>query len=204
VQLNRSRGTHPPRDGRDRGSALVEGAVVAPLFFLLLFAILEFGLVFRQYLTMSTASRNATRTASTAGNAGQADYLTLQEIKRSTRAIRSDEITFIVIFKASDPTASIEDDAALQPCLVASQAGTCNRYVASDLDRPSSQFGDCSAASSTPDHYWCPTSRDVALSGPPDYVGVYIRTRYRAITGIFGRDYDFGEQTIYRLEPQTR
>ena len=42
------------------------------------------------------------------------------------------------------------------------------------------------------------------MSGPPDYVGVYVHTRYRAITGIFGRNYYFGEQTIYRIEPQTR
>jgi len=177
---------------------------VAPIFLLLIFAIFEFGLVFRQYLSMSTASRNATRTASTAGNNGQADYLTLQEIRRSTRALQDREITYVVIFKASTLTASIEDDAVLQPCLTASRVGICNRYVVSDFNRAVTDFGDCGTSSVSPDRFWCPSSRNVAVSGPPDHVGVYVRTRYQAITGIFGRNYDFGEQTIYRIEPQTR
>ena len=195
----------PPRRRRnERGSALVEGALVAPLFFLLLFAILEFGLVFRQYLTMSSADRNATRAASAAGNSSLADYVTLQNIKKSTTAIKSSEIQTIVIFKASSPTASITNDASLQPCLTASQAGLCNRYVASDLTRPSTQFGNCSGGSTTPDRFWCPSSRVVAASGPPDYVGVYITTKYQAVTRIFGKTYNLSEQTIYRMEAQTR
>ena len=193
------------RRGRgERGATLVEGALAAPLLFLLIFSILEFGLVFRQYLTMSTASRNATRTASAAGNAGQADFKILQEVTRSTRAIHSDEIQFIVVFKASGPNASIEDDAVLKPCLTASVANVCNRYVPSDLSRPVSAFGNCSPSSTTPDRYWCPTTRNVAVSAPPDYLGVYLRTRYRAATSIFGKSYDLGEQTVYRLEAQTR
>jgi hypothetical protein len=178
--------------------------MVAPLFFLLIFAIFEFGLVFRQYLTMSTASRNATRTASTAGNNGQADYLTLKEVRRSTRAIKDNEITYIVVFKAPTPTASLEDDTSLQPCLTASRPGICNRYVVSDFGRAPTDFGNCAVGSTSPDRFWCPSSRSVSVSGPPDYVGVYVHTRYRAITGMFGKNYEFGEQTIYRIEPQTR
>jgi Flp pilus assembly protein TadG len=204
VEFLRRRANRTRARTGERGAALVEGALVAPLFFLLIFAIFEFGLVFRQYLSMSTASRNATRTASTAGNLGQADYLTLQEIKRSTRAIKDSEITYVVVFKAPSPTASIEDDTALQPCLTASQTGICNRYVVSDFSRPTTDFGNCGTGSTSPDRYWCPSTRNVAVSGPPDYVGVYVHTRYQAITGIFGRNYDFGEQTIYRIEPQTR
>ncbi len=188
----------------ERGASLVEGVLVAPLFFLMIFTVFEFGLVFRQYLTVSSADRNATRTASAAGNAAQADYLTLQAIVRSTRAISSSELRSIVIFKATGPKSSITTDSSLIPCLTASQANLCNRYVASDLTRPSTQFGDCTASSSTPDRFWCPTSRKIAASAPPDYVGVYITSRYDSITGIFGKNFNFSEQTIYRLEPQTR
>lgn len=177
---------------------------MAPLFILLIFGVLEFGLVFRQYLTMSTADRNGTRAASAAGNTLQADYVTLQTIKRSTTAIRPEEIRTIVIFKAASPSASLEDDPGLTSCLNASKPGVCNRYVASDLTRPSSDFGDCSPGSVTPDRYWCPSSRIVAASGPPDYIGVYIATRYQAVTAVFGKSYDLSEQTIYRMEAQTR
>lgn len=188
----------------ERGATLVEGALVAPLFFLLIFSILEFGLVFRQYLTMSTADRNGTRAASAAGNAAQADYVTLQAIKKSSVAIKPSEIKTIVIFKASGPKASITDDLLLQPCLTTSVAGLCNRYTVSDLSRPIGDFGNCAIGSTSPDRFWCPTSRVVAASGPPDYIGVYIATKYQAVTKIFGKSYDLSEQTVYRMEAQTR
>jgi len=197
------RHARPHRRVGERGATLVEGALVAPLFFLLIFSILEFGLVFRQYLTMSTADRNGTRAASAAGNAAQADYVTLQAIKKSSTAIKTSEITAIVIFKASGPAASI-NDVALQACLTASVAGVCNRYTAADLARPVGDFGNCSLGSASPDRFWCPTTRVVAASGPPDYIGVYIATRYQAVTKIFGKSYNLSEQTVYRMEAQTR
>lgn len=179
----------------ERGATLVEGALVAPLFFLLIFSILEFGLVFRQYLTMSTADRNGTHAASTAGNAAQADYVTLQAIKKSSTTIKTSEIAAIVIFKASGPAASI-NDVTLQACLTASVAGVCNRYTATDLARPVGDFGNCSLGSASPDRFWCPTTRVVAASGPPDYIGVYITTRYQAaVTKVFGKSYNLSEQT---------
>jgi Flp pilus assembly protein TadG len=183
---------------------MIEGVLVAPLFFLLIFSTFEFGLAFRQYLTVSTASRNGTRSASAAGNFGDADYLTLQAIKSSTTALNANELTYIVIFKATGPTSSLENDTGLKPCMTASVAGVCNRYVVSDLSRPASDFGNCPGVTTGPDHYWCPTTRNVSASGALDYVGVYIHSRYKAATGIFGKSFDFGEQTIYRMEPQTR
>ena len=188
----------------DRGVTLVEGAIVAPLFLLLVFTVFEFGLAFRQYLTISTADVNATRTASAAGNVGLADFLTLKEFNRSTAAIHASDVKTVVVFKAVGPKSSIENDASLMPCLTASRPGLCNRYVASDLGRDSSQFGNCAVGSTSPDRFWCPTSRIVAASGPPDYVGVYVATRYDSATGIFGKSFDFSQQTIYRLEAQTR
>ena len=49
-----------------------------------------------------------------------------------------------------------------------------------------------------------PAGRKVAVSDPPDYIGVYIATRYQAVTKIFGKSYNLSEQTVYRMEAQTR
>ena len=43
--------------GAERGSVLFEAAICAPIFFLVLFAVLEFGLAFRQYLTVVKIGR---------------------------------------------------------------------------------------------------------------------------------------------------
>jgi Flp pilus assembly protein TadG len=56
------RGWHA-RGERSRGAALVEFALVAPLLFLLLFGIVEFGFVFNDYQSVRQGVRDATRAA---------------------------------------------------------------------------------------------------------------------------------------------
>lgn len=55
---------------RDDGQDLVEFALIAPLFFLLLFGILEFGLVIWHYNTVSIAAREGARAAIMFGTEG--------------------------------------------------------------------------------------------------------------------------------------
>ena len=54
--------TGPPRKG-ERGSALVEFALVAMLFFAMLFGIIDFGRAFYTYHFLSSAARSAARWA---------------------------------------------------------------------------------------------------------------------------------------------
>jgi len=51
------------RNGRERGATLMEAALVLPLFFLLLLAIFEFGLIYSSYQTMVGAAREGARQA---------------------------------------------------------------------------------------------------------------------------------------------
>jgi Flp pilus assembly protein TadG len=47
----------------ERGQALVEFALVLPVFALLLFAVIQFGIVFNNYITLTDAVRTGARTA---------------------------------------------------------------------------------------------------------------------------------------------
>ena len=53
-----------PRRLRDRGAAMVEFALISPLFFLLLFGGIEMGLMFRGNLAVEDMTRSASRVAS--------------------------------------------------------------------------------------------------------------------------------------------
>ncbi len=53
--------------------ALVEAAIVIPLLLSLVLGLAEFGLMFRQYLTTSNASRAGARVGSSAGTGATAD-----------------------------------------------------------------------------------------------------------------------------------
>ena len=50
-----------------RGQAVVEFALVLPVFILILVGIMEFGLVFHQYLVVTSASREGARVAALGG-----------------------------------------------------------------------------------------------------------------------------------------
>jgi hypothetical protein len=49
------------RDRRDRGAVVVETAIILPVFVVLLVGILEFGLIFHNYLVLQSASREGAR-----------------------------------------------------------------------------------------------------------------------------------------------
>ena len=66
---------------RDRGTTIVEAAVVLPLLFLVLFALVEFGWAFKDSLSVGHGAREAARAGATFGNDPHANFLVLQEIE---------------------------------------------------------------------------------------------------------------------------
>jgi hypothetical protein len=183
-----------PDGGRERGAALVEAALVSPLIIVLLFGLLEFGMLFKDYLTVANATRAGARIGSAEGSNPQADYQILQSIKGASSAMSAGDIQRIVVFKASASNGTVP-----QTCKDGTPGSTCNVYVATDMNRPSSDFG-CGAGQ--PDNYWCPTTRKDNQADPPDYIGVYIKAQHNWITGLFGSSRMMGDTTVMRIEPQ--
>ena len=187
---------------RERGSAIIEAAIVTPVFFLLLFGVLEVGLLFRSNLTTTHASRDGARAASVYGRESETDFLVLQTIRHAADAMGVDAIEFVVIYKLDTPTSPMDSD-----CLVASKVDVCNRYVRSDFDlaldytngNPTPHFR-CAAGTAV-DRFWCPADRDSSI-GNADYVGVYIQTEHDYITGFFGESRLLDDTTVIRIEPE--
>lgn len=113
------------RRGRgEEGTTLLEFAFVAPVFFLLVFGILEFGLISRDYLTVDDALNDGARTAAIAGNGLGAldddpppavgdppllpfatpDFVAIKRIRQGLGVIPVKWIERIVIFHAQDPS----------------------------------------------------------------------------------------------------
>ncbi len=169
-------------------------------FLVLVFGLLEGSLLLSDSLTTAHVSKAGVRTASALGADAKTDYQVLRSIAREGRALDRADIELIVVYEATSAGA-----APSATC----QAGTavsdvCNVYVASDLDRPETAFGCLSATAL--DGYWCPTSRKTALTastgGPPDYVGVWIKTRHRMVTGLVGQNRMLLEHSVQRIEPR--
>lgn len=185
----------------ERGATLVEFAVVAPLFFTLIFAVLEFGLAFNTYLGVANTSRSSARVASAMANEPEADYAILRSVVKSSSTMVRGDIQRIVVFRAATPDSQVP--AACRTATVGIP-NTCNVYLPANFADPDTAYG-CGGADL--DRFWCPTVRKVAVTGaqgPPDYIGVWVEAQHGMLTGFFGSSRTLTDQTVMRIEPRRR
>lgn len=196
---SRSRSARPA----ERGVSVVEAAFVTPVFFVLIFGVLEMGLLVNSYLSTSNMTRTSTRVASAVGDQYEADLAILNSVTSGDSMMVSGTLRTVVVFLASGPDAEVP-----AACKAASVVGSCNRYTGADLagslalPPESTQFG-CGPAAQ--DRFWCPNDRKRDLQGPkspPDHVGVWIEVEHRYLTGIFGRTFTITDQVVMRMEPK--
>lgn len=62
------RGSPPNRDGRQRGAAAVEFALIVPLLFSLVLGVIDYGMAFAQTINLQGAAREAARQGVTQGD----------------------------------------------------------------------------------------------------------------------------------------
>jgi hypothetical protein len=189
------------RFAAERGATLIEFTIVLPVFLLLVFAILEFGLGFNSLLSAYNTSRSSARVASAMGNEPESDFATVGAAVKAANAAVTGDLVRIVVFRATGP-----DTAVPAACTTAAVgvAGTCNVYLPASFSAPEAAYG-CGVGEL--DAFWCPSNRKVALTGadgPPDYIGVYVEVRHRMLTGMFGGERVIADQTVMRVEPRRR
>jgi Flp pilus assembly protein TadG len=86
---------------RTAGQALVEFALVIPIFLVLLFAVIEFGFIFNALLTANYATRDASLIGSEAGSSEGADCVIISKVLEDYRApVDASNLTQIIIYRA--------------------------------------------------------------------------------------------------------
>lgn len=103
-------------EGRDRGATIIEAAIVMPVLMLIIFGVLEMGMLFRNYLSVTQLTRDGARSASAYGRDYDADFRTISVIKNTVDVITSGEVKRVVIF---DATADREDSRVPAICTTA-------------------------------------------------------------------------------------
>jgi hypothetical protein len=187
----------------ERGSAIIEAAFVTPVFLLMLFGILEYGLLFRDNLTTNNASQEGARAASVGGRAPQADYLTLETIEHGIAAMGLERLNYVVVFNATTVGYELPDG---HLCHTQSVTDVCNRYVPADfalelVDGVGDPTGAFGCVTGSADSAWCPTSRRAGLGDDSDLVGLYVNTTHDYLTGFFGETQILDATTVIRVEP---
>lgn len=188
---------------RQRGAAVVEAAIITPVFLLLIFAVLEFGLAFRSYLTLNAAAADSARTAAVAGNDENADYLLLQELAETVAPWGTENIQYVVVYRANGP-----GDPVPTSCLSGSVTDLCNHYTPAAFTNFDPAAWGCETTSL--DLAFCPDDRETSLSAPavsgfpegPTYIGVHVQATHRYATGFIGDTLSISRTQVVRAEPE--
>lgn len=178
---------------RERGATLVEAAIVYGLLFLTLFAIVEFGLAFKDWLSVSHAAREGARAGATYGDDPTADIQILRDVERTL-----------------DP-AGILDPGLQVRIFDASPGGAGTTYTYSpNYDCSNAPpLVDCCDWTPCPEPFrtlyvvpnWNPASRDISAP-QTDRIGVEVEYTHQWLTRFFLSTSDFTVATDFQIEPQ--
>jgi len=176
----------------ERGATLVEAALVLPVLLLIIVAILELGLAFKDYLTVSYLSREGARIGAFAGNDPDADCAILRGLGEIATPGDLARINTVQIYKADNNTGAqgATNTATYQ---VGQDPTVCNVPA---------QPGDGWTVNSAP---YPPLGRNIT-AGPTsqlDIIGVRIILDRSWVTNFppFSGSFQVNETTITRLEP---
>jgi TadE-like protein len=203
----RRHGSAPNQRQSEQGAAVVEAALILPLFVLLIFGIIEVGSMFLNFSAVRNASRDAARQASASASSPTADQEALLTAGKSLSTLIG-SLQGVIIFKADSLTDKVPDE-----CLLALHTGTallitdpdCNVYQPNQVRNPEiTNFGAQNFADlAFWDRKWPAQSRNDSLSATtnPDFVGVYVELRHAGATGLLPKR-TIRALNIFQLEPQ--
>jgi Flp pilus assembly pilin Flp len=181
----------------DRGATLVEAALVYALLFLALFAVVEFGLAFKDWLSVSHAAREGARAGATYGDDPTADIQILRDVERTLAPAGIAESINVRIFDAEAPGTG--EDYNYTPgsdCSDNTPVGLPPLVGCCDWTPCPEPFRD---SYSVPG--WDPSSRDVEAPDL-DRIGVEVEYTHVWLTNYFVPSSDFTTVTDFQIEPQ--
>jgi hypothetical protein len=179
---------------REDGATLVEMAFVLPVLILLILGSLEFGLAFKERLTIASAANSAGRTGATMGNRAEADIRILEALEVGLYdQVDPGVIVQVDIFRADPNTGAMTGD--VNSYTYDATDPVCKWIPCPDPDVPGYSYGGS----------WVPANRDTTLDpggGGLDVLGVQVTYHHTPVTRILPfLDRDFVERALVRLEP---
>jgi hypothetical protein len=190
------------RASGDTGATIVEFALLLPFLLLLGLGTADIGLGWVATDRVESASAQAARVAAISGSRVEADRDVLVTLAAALPADDLANLDRVVIFEPG--TAGAVPAGCIKPPGSTSETGTtsCNTYTGDTVRAASAESMDGFGATATAaDRFWAPSTRNDALSDPPDYIGVWLRTTHEStLGGLFG-DLTITKVSIFRVQP---
>jgi hypothetical protein len=210
------RRTRRPRD--ERGATALEAALVAPILITLLFGIIEFSMVMRDYAVVASDTRTGARIAATGAGAGVGTcdttpgapacvpsdvpalaQLAADAIQRQGSAMPVDNIQYLLVYQANSQGYPGIEGSTTMPT---SCAGYSNCVMFTW--RPSvNQFKYASGSwkSSSVDACFPNYTDSSGVVHPLMRVGVQLVAKHPMLTGFFGSSITLSDHAVMDFEP---
>jgi Flp pilus assembly protein TadG len=173
----------------EKGSVIVEAAIIIPLLLILTFGAIEFGIAFRDAAAVAASTRSGARLASTLSTADDATFSNNVSlaVSDSLHDLISATPTSLVIYRA-DANGNV-------PGGTFTSCSDCWRF---HWDTGTNKWVSDGNADT-----WTQAERQAAVcrSGALPSVGVYVKATQKNLTGLFGPNRTTDQKTAMRLEP---
>ena len=170
---------------RDRGAVAVEAALVTPVLLLIVVAIVEFGLVYKDQIAATSAVRSGARMASAEPRIASFAQDAADAVAKEGSALDLTKVTDLWIYKADSTGHPVGAGGTFNSC-----SSSCLKFAYSS---GSKKFVVSSGT-------WAYTTQDACV-GEQDSVGVFMRYNHAAATDVLFRTITITTHTVMRLEP---
>ncbi len=201
------------RQRAESGSTVIETALVFPLLVLLIFGMIEFAFVMRDYAGVANSVRVGSRVAATGANAGAAACETGLEappcapasspvlaqeaadaIQRGGSSMPGDNINYLLVYKANSAGFPGADGNTTMPTTCQGVTNCVEFRWRDSLDAFRYHVGSWSSVSISACFPGSPTN-------PMHRVGIYLDASHPMMTGLFGASIHLTDRAVMNFEP---
>lgn len=182
------------RARRDEGTAVVEFAMVFGLILMIALGAFEYGMLFRDWLSVTVSAREGARVGASAGTFAEADCIILDASAGALQSLSSGEVEYIAIYNASGPPIGN------YPGNTSNSTKRYRPYNGSSPDLTCASGSEWLVVSTGP--AWDPGDRDDD-GDDADWIGVRVEFRHDWITNFvwWSGGAFFADDAVFRLEP---
>ncbi len=174
------------RHRSSRGAVAVEAALVTPIFILLVFGTIEFGMLFKDWLAMSSSVRAGARLASAEPRMSTFATDAASNVAREATALDMSGFKALWVYRAAADGTPIGGNGSFSNCT------QCWKFSWNASTR---QFDVASSS-------WPSTSQNACQGDPgQDSIGVYLKIDHPSVTGLIFDSIPLEERAVMRLEP---
>jgi Flp pilus assembly protein TadG len=179
------------RKGRQRGAVAIEAALLTPLLLLLTFGIIEFGMLFKDWLAVTSSVRAGVRMASAEPRFSTFAQDAADNVAKEGAALDMSTVKELWVYKAQN-TGTYTG----YPVGATNKNFTsCSQCVKFHWNASSKKFVPYSTT-------WTATQQNACMGDAAhDSVGVYMQIDHAAVTGLIFDNMDIQEHSVMSLEP---